>query len=75
MLTELQKPSRCRMFFSGYERERSGRLMGTLDAITGEYGMHTVSFAGGGTHKPWRMQAGHKSPRYTTSWDELATAH
>jgi len=43
-----------------------------LDKINEIYGMHTVSFAGAGIRKPWRMLTNQMSPRYTTSWNELA---
>lgn len=58
--------------FSSYDRTRSTKLMGAIDKINGIYGMHTVSFAGAGIRKPWRMLTNQMSPRYTTSWNELA---
>lgn len=57
--------------FSGYERQRSARLMATLDAINKTWGMNTASFAGAGIAQPWRMQSARRSPRYTTRWEEL----
>lgn len=73
MLTELQPAAAVQDdLFSGYDRERSTRLMATLDRINRDHGMNTVTFAGAGIQRPWRMQSGKKSPRYTTSWDELA---
>lgn len=76
MLTGLQPAAAVQDdLFSGYDRVRSGRLMGTLDNINRIYGMHTVSFAGAGIHKPWRMLTDNRTPRYTTRWDELAIAH
>ncbi len=61
--------------FSGYERPRATRLMAAMDAINQTYGLNTTSFAGAGIRQPWRMQAAQKSPRYTTSWRELAIVH
>lgn len=58
--------------FSGYERQRSTRLMAAMDVINNTYGMHTASFAGAGIRQPWRMQMARLSPRYTTRWDEIA---
>lgn len=76
MLTGLQPAAAVQDdLFSGYDRARSARLMGTLDRINQEYGMHTVSFAGAGIRKPWRMLTDNRSPRYTTSWNELPTAY
>lgn len=57
--------------FSGYERQRSGRLMAALDAINRTWGMNTATFAGAGIAQPWRMQSARRSPRYTTRWEEL----
>lgn len=74
MLTGLQPAAAVQDdLFSGYDRVRSARLMGTLDRINSEYGMGTVTFAGAGIRKPWRMLTDNRSPRYTTRWDELAT--
>lgn len=75
MLTGLREASAVQDdLFSGYDRARSTRLMGTLDRINQEYGMGAVSFAGAGIRKPWRMLTDNRTPRYTTRWDELATA-
>jgi len=57
--------------FSGHERQRSERLMATLDRINRTWGMNTATFAGAGIEQPWRMQSARRSPRYTTRWDEL----
>lgn len=57
--------------FSGYERQRSAKLMATLDAINKTWGMNTATFAGAGITQPWRMQSARRSPRYTTRWEEL----
>ncbi len=61
--------------FSGYERPRATRLMAAMDSINAIYGTNTATFAGAGIRQPWRMQTAQKSPRYTTSWNELAVAH
>jgi DNA polymerase V len=58
--------------FSGYDRVRSARLMGTLDHINRIYGMNAITFAGAGIRKPWRMLTDRRTPRYTTSWDDIA---
>ncbi len=60
--------------FSGCDRLRSARLMATMDRINRIYGANTATFAGAGTRQPWRMQAARRSPRYTTSWEELPVA-
>lgn len=58
--------------FAGYERTRSTQLMTAMDAINRNYGMRTATFASSGIRQPWRMQSARLSPRYTTSWEELA---
>jgi DNA polymerase V len=60
--------------FSGYERQRSARLMATLDRINLTWGTNTARFAGAGILQPWRMQSARRSPRYTTRWTELPCA-
>lgn len=73
MLTGLQPLSTLQPnLFSDEEQPRAGQLMVVMDAINKTYGMNTVTFAGAGIEQPWRMQSMRRSPRYTTSWNELA---
>jgi len=58
--------------FTADQPSRATRLMATMDAINKTYGMNTATFAGAGIEQPWRMQSTRRSPRYTTSWHELA---
>lgn len=75
MLTGLQPSSTLQPnLFSDEEQPRAGKLMVVMDAINKTYGMNTVTFAGAGIEQPWRMQSMRRSPRYTTSWNELAVA-
>jgi DNA polymerase V len=60
--------------FTDDRPSRATRLMATMDAINKTYGMNTATFAGAGIEQPWRMQSMRRSPRYTTSWHELAVA-
>jgi DNA polymerase V len=76
MFTGLQSAANTQAdLFSGYERPRATRLMAAMDSINAIYGMNTATFAGAGIRQPWRMKTAQKSPRYTTSWNELAVAH
>ncbi len=65
----------------------SSALMATLDSINVRYGRNTLHYAKEGLEKskesiekkadknaPWRMKQSYKSPKYTTSWNELAKA-
>lgn len=73
MLTGLQAAAGIQPdLFSGGQRPRAARLMTAMDAINKMYGMNTATFAGAGIEQPWRMQSMRRSPRYTTSWHELA---
>lgn len=51
--------------------EGSSPLMAAMDAINGRYGRHTVRLAGQGFEEVWRLKAEHRSPRYTTCWNNL----
>ena len=45
--------------------------MAALDAINTQWGSGTVRYAAVGLRPPWIMRCGHRSPRYTTRWEEL----
>ena len=45
-----------------------------MDAINREYGRSTVWPLAEGMTRNWRMRRAMKTPRYTTSWDELPVA-
>ena len=53
------------------EYGKSDLLMQTLDDINRQHGRGTVKFAAEGLEQVWAMRNNHRSPRYTTSWDEL----
>lgn len=46
-------------------------LMGSIDRINRKWGRDTVQYAASGLEKPWDMRQSHKSPAYTTDWNEL----
>ncbi len=58
---------------------RGGRLMTAFDEINCKFGRGTIRYAaaglkaagGPGKRKNWRMNQAHRSPRYTTNWNEL----
>lgn len=62
------------LFDSGQSRQTSLKVMAALDALNERYGRDAVRLASAGTALRWRMQAGNRTPRYTTSWDELPKA-
>ncbi|MGE4539060.1 MAG: Y-family DNA polymerase [Desulfovibrio sp.] len=50
---------------------RGERLMRVLDAINDRFGRDALKFAACGIEQDWRMKQALRSPRYTTSWQEL----
>ena len=75
-LTGLQSEiaAQANLFADLRQAPRDTQLMAVMDNINRTYGMNTATFAGAGIEQPWRMQSAQKSPRYTTSWDELPFA-
>ncbi|ERN41697.1 nucleotidyltransferase/DNA polymerase involved in DNA repair [Rubidibacter lacunae KORDI 51-2] len=60
--------------FVAAEGERDRDLMQVLDEINRRWGRGTIGFAAAGVQQQWRMKAGRRSPRYTTSWADLPIA-
>jgi len=46
-------------------------LMHALDTINQRFGRRSLFLASEGTHLHWMIKQEHRSPRYTTCWDEL----
>lgn len=61
------------LFEGDTDFQRRRRLMQTVDKINDCWGAHTLTFAGMGLRKPWKMQQQRLSPRFTTHWRELLT--
>ncbi len=64
------------------DQQRRQQLMTTLDALNTRYGRPLVQLAAAGVARPvagqplapvWAGRSAHRSPRYTTGWDELWT--
>lgn len=53
------------------ERQRNERLMATLDKLNREHGRGTVTVGMSRKNAAWHLRCAHRSPRYTTRWDEL----
>jgi DNA polymerase V len=62
-----------RSFFAipNAERIRTNALMQAMDKLNATWGRDTVRFAATGTRRHWAMKQSHKSPCYTTRWQEL----
>lgn len=57
------------------ERQRSQQLMATMDALNEKMGKGTVRLGLPEKNAPWHLRCAHRSPRYTTNWDELMRAY
>ncbi|MCB8882949.1 Y-family DNA polymerase [Acidisoma cellulosilytica] len=53
-------------------RGKSAPLMAVIDDINNRMGNGTLTLAATGICRHWKMQAGMRTSRYTTRWDELA---
>ncbi len=54
------------------ERQRQRALMAALDGVNRRFGRGTLRYAlASAPDRPWHMRQERRSPRYTTSWDEL----
>jgi DNA polymerase V len=77
MLTDLTPAAQRQhaLFVDPAQIERRSRLNAALDHINHVYGRDTVRVAGSGVERTWSMRRSRVSPRYTTRWSDLATAH
>ena len=57
--------------FDHHDRVRSTRLMSALDAVNARWGVGALQYASSGITKKWKTQFHHRSPAYTTQWNEL----
>jgi DNA polymerase V len=59
-------------FFHPFDTAEDSKLMKVVDRINYLEGPNTIKFMSCGiSDQAWRMNRNHKSPRYTTSWNEL----
>lgn len=59
---------------SDEKRARNERLMATLDKLNREHGKNTVQLGMPRKGNAWELRCEHRTPRYTSRWDELAVA-
>jgi DNA polymerase V len=56
------------------QKKKEKNLMVALDALNNRFGRGTVRFgAEGKADAPWHMKHSRRSPKYTSSWDDLPT--
>lgn len=59
------------LFSSTPAGSQSAKLMEVLDFINRTMGKNALKLAAEGTHQPWKMKQGNRSPSYTTRWEAL----
>lgn len=59
---------------SDEQRARNEKLMATLDKLNREHGKNTVRLGMPRKQNAWELRCEHRTPRYTSRWDELAVA-
>ena len=57
--------------FDVADSARSQQLMATVDQINARMGRGTLRFGTEGFRQPWAMRQAHRSPAYTTRWEEV----
>ena len=60
---------------SDERRARNEKLMATLDKLNREHGKNTVRLGMPRKVNAWELRCEHRTPRYTTRWDELPETH
>tara|TARA_R110002094_G_scaffold63029_8_gene73418 strand:- start:3477 stop:4733 length:1257 start_codon:yes stop_codon:yes gene_type:complete len=60
--------------FQASQGKSADTLMKTLDDINRRYGQGSAFLAGEGIRKRWPMRQEHRSPCYTTNWNDLPIA-
>ncbi|MGH8016189.1 MAG: DUF4113 domain-containing protein, partial [Candidatus Zixiibacteriota bacterium] len=58
--------------FDAKSPSKSNSLMETVDMLNDKLGSGSLRYATQGTIHPWKAKSEMVSPRYTTSWEELA---
>ena len=71
MLTELTTAGMVQQNLFQPLSKDNDAVMNVLDRINTRWGKNTLQYASSGVSKPWHMCQDHKSPAYTTNWNEL----
>lgn len=61
------------LFDTEATRQTSAAIMSTLDEVNQRYGRDALRLGSAGIAQRWSMKSTNRSPRYTTSWEELPT--
>ena len=71
MLTELVSQDYIQQNLFCGEKNEHPKLMATMDRINTRWGRSTLQYAAAGLNKAWGMKQAHKSPAYTTNWQDI----
>jgi DNA polymerase V len=76
VMTELlPETMRQPSLWSDLDREKRAKLWRVVDSLNADLGRDSVRLLSAGhTAAPWKLRASHRSPRWTTRWDELPRA-
>jgi DNA polymerase V len=76
MITELMPETiRQPALWGELDREKRERAWRAMDKLNATLGRDTVRILGGGPKDAaWKLRAEHRSPRWTTRWEELPKA-
>lgn len=74
MLMEITPAAVRQQLLFSEENPKSAKVMQAIDALNGEYGRNTISLASEGIHQRWTAKFEHRTPHYTTDWNELPIA-
>jgi DNA polymerase V len=66
-----QEGQQTDLFAYSSSRNKSGRLMDTVDRINSKYRRSTIHLASEGVDRTWSMRRSFKSPNYTGDWNEV----
>ena len=77
MLSKLVSSEECQpdLFGKKKVRSKSTNLMMVLDQVNALMGRKMLVIAAEGITQPWKIKQNNRSPRYTTSWDDLITVN
>ena len=63
--------------FDTTDRTRPAKVMQVMDEINQKMGTNTLKYMATGIYedRPWEAKFNHRSPAYTTDWDQLLTVN
>lgn len=74
MLLDLAPASVRQASLFSQDNPRAVHLMRVLDGLNAAHGCNTIQLASSGLQPRWAARFDHRTPRYTTRWDELPRA-